>query len=357
MENMALVLDNVGTYARLDPQGMLTHIHNFPSLCRQAWELAKTFKLPEDIAKVNKVVILGMGGSAIGGDLVGSLLMKESRAPVLACRDYELPGYIDADTLVIASSYSGQTEETLSAFRQALDTPAKKLAITTGGELKKLCLEQRIPVLSFDYKSQPRAALPFSFFILLGLLQQAGIAKDYSNEIDATITELGRTASRINENVPFSQNMAKAIAGKLYGRLAVIYGSEFTTEVAHRWKTQLNENSKCTAFYEFLSELNHNSVVGYAFPADLPRNMQVIFLDSTFLHKRNRLRIEITQQLLDKAGIPYVRLEGEGNSHLSHMMTLVLMGEYVSCYLAALYEVDPTEIQAINFLKNSLAAR
>jgi glucose/mannose-6-phosphate isomerase len=357
MENPALTLDDTAIYSKLDSQGMLTHIHNFPLLCQEAWELAQTFKLSEDISKVNKIVILGMGGSAIGGDLVGSLLMKESRVPILVCRDYDLPGYVDAETLVIASSYSGQTEETLTSFRQALNTPAKILAITTGGELKTLCLDRHVPVFTFSYKSQPRAALPFSFFILLGLLKNAGIVKNLSNEIASSILQLNRTASKINENVPFVQNTAKAIAGKLHGHLAAIYGAEFTTEVAHRWKTQLNENSKSTAFYEFLSELNHNSVVGYAFPANLPRNMQVIFLDSIFLHKRIRLRIDITQQLLDKAGIPYYRLQGEGDSPLSQMMTLILMGEYVSYYLAILNQADPTTIQAIDYLKNSLAVQ
>lgn len=357
LESENINLDDLQVYGRIDPDGMLNHIHNFPQMCEQAWEMTQGFKPPADYSRIKKIMVLGMGGSAIGGDLVGSLALNEASVPVLVCRDYILPQFVDADTLVIASSYSGLTEETLSSFEQAFDTPAKKLAITTGGKLKNLCETMEVPVFTFNYRSQPRAALPFSFFILLGILQNLKILSDKPVDISETFSNLKSLAAKINEKVPLEINPAKSLARKLQGRLPVIYGAGITGEVAHRWKTQLNENSKTTAFYEVFSELNHNSIVGYSFPEELVRQAMVVMLDSDLLHERIRLRYGITQQLLDLAGIYYQVVKGEGQSPLSQMMTLVLLGDYVSYYLAVLNQVNPTSIQAIDFLKNSLANR
>jgi glucose/mannose-6-phosphate isomerase len=349
-------LDNPQTYRQYDPDDMLVHIRNFPRLCEQAWQLSQGFHLPEDYQKVKKIVILGMGGSAIGGDLIAGLAINEAAAPVAVCRDYFLPQYVDEETLVIANSYSGMTEETLSAFEQACRTPAKKLAITTGGKLKSLCESLDVPVFTIDYKSSPRAALPFSFFLLLGLLQNLKVFQDKSVEVTAAIKDLHALASKIAENVPSKSNAAKALAVKLNGRLPVIYGAGITGAVAQRWKTQLNENSKTMAFYEIFSELNHNSIMGYQLP-EMIKQCMVVMLDSELLHERIRLRYEITQTLLKQAGIPFQVLKAEGTTPLSHMMGLVFVGDYVSYYLAMLNGIDPTHIKSINFLKNSLAGK
>jgi len=334
---------------------MLTCLHEVPELCRQAWRLAMEFPLPQDYSGVNKVVVLGMGGSAIGGDLVGSLAADEASLPVLVHRGYNLPAFVDGDTLVIASSHSGMTEETLSAFEQALATPARKLVITTGGRLSSLAQEKGIPVFAFDYKSQPRAALPFGFLAVLGILQQLGVVSDKSGDVAETIRVLQGLAARIDESVPLAANPAKQLASALHNRLAVIYGGGILAEVAHRWKTQLNENSKAWAFFEVFPELNHNAVVGYRFPPEMAGQATVVLLRSPALHPRIRLRYDITCRLLEQANISYQVVDGEGNSHLSQMMSLVLLGDYVSYYLAVLYGVDPTPVKTIAFLKQQLA--
>lgn len=350
-------LDDLAVYPRLDPEGMLTHIHNFPQLCEQAWRMVPNFNLPGDYSRVNKVVVLGMGGSAIGGDLVRSLVENESRTQIVVCRDYDLPKWVDAETLVIASSYSGMTEETLSAFEQALDTPAKKLAVTAGGRLKAFQETRGVPIISYEYKSQPRAALPFSFFVILGILQKLNLIQDKSRDVVETLANVNGTAARINEKVPSMRNPAKELARNLYGRLAVIYGAGITAEVAHRWKTQINENSKAMAFYEIFPELDHNSVVGYSLPEELTRQSLVIMLDSNLLHERVKLRYEITQKLLEQAGIYYQVLQGEEGCAMSQMLSLVLFGDYVSYYLGLLNQVDPTPVKPIDFLKDNLAKR
>jgi len=354
-DNHMVYLDDPQIYRQFDTAGMLTHIRNFPQLCRRAWQMGLEFKLPDEYQTVKKIIILGMGGSAIGGDLVASLAVNQSTVSVQVCREYLLPQHVDENTLVIASSYSGMTEETLSAFQQSFNTPALKLAITTGGKLQSLCQSMAVPCFTFDYKASPRAALPFSFFILLGLLQNLGFLSEKKADVAETFTVLEDLNPKIQSTCPLSANPAKSLAQKLYGRLPVIYGSGITAEVAHRWKTQINENSKIMCFYEVFSELNHNAVVGYRFPENLMLKTLVVMLDSDLLHARIRLRYAITRTLLEKAGIQYQVLQGQGRSALSQMMSLILFGDYVSYYLAILNQADPTEVKSIDFLKNSLA--
>lgn len=348
-------LDDPQVFRQYDPEGMLAHLHDMPQLCREAWQLAMNFALPQDYSIIDKVVILGMGGSAIGGDLAASLASSEAKLPIIVCRGYELPAFTNADTLVIASSYSGNTEETLSAFNQALKTQAKKLAITTGGKLKAIAQEKGIPIFTFDYKAQPRAALPYSFMPILCFLQRLGFIGDKSQDITETIAVLQRLSSSLNETTPHPQNPAKELACRLRNHLPLVYGAGITSEVAHRWKTQFNENSKAWAFHEVFPELNHNAVVGYQFPHELATKIVVVLLRSALLPKRIQLRYQITCQLLEQAGVSYHILDGQGQSPLSQIMSLVFFGDYVSYYLAMLYKIDPSPVKAIDFLKKQLA--
>jgi glucose/mannose-6-phosphate isomerase len=197
-------LDDLALYRRLDPSGMLGHLHQFPGQCRLAWEKTLEFELPREYGLVNKVVILGMGGSAIGGDLVCRLALAESRVPVWVNRDYGLPPFVDGETLVIASSYSGNTEETLSAFAAALQTPARKLAITAGGKLKQMADKEGIPVFGIDYKAPPRAAFPHSFVPLVGIFQRLGLLDDRSADLDKALKALERLAGELVETSPLA---------------------------------------------------------------------------------------------------------------------------------------------------------
>ena len=347
-------LDDPQVFKQYDPEGMLDRIHEMPQLCQQAWQMAMNFNLPQDYSEVSKVVILGMGGSAIGADLVSNLVASEAKLPILVHRDYNLPAFIDSKTLVIASSYSGMTEETLSSFEQALETDSKKLVITTGGKLKIMAEERNVPVFSFNYKAQPRAALAFSFLPILGFLQRLGFISDKSADVAETVEVLQKLSHRINEGVLLSQNPAKQLAQKLYGHLPIIYGAGIVSEVAHRWKTQLNENSKAWAFYEAFPELNHNAVVGYQFPPELANKIVVVLLRSASLPRRIQLRYQVTCQLLDQAKVSYQIVDGEGTSPLSQIMSLVLFGDYTSYYLAILYKIDPSSVEAIDYLKEQL---
>jgi glucose/mannose-6-phosphate isomerase len=348
-------LDDLPLYRRLDPSGMLGHLHQFPTQCRLAWEKVLGFDLPREYRRVDKVVILGMGGSAIGGDLVRRLALAESRVPVWVNRDYGLPPFVDGDTLVIASSYSGNTEETLSAFTAALQTPARKLAITAGGRLKKLAEKEGIPVFTIDYQAPPRAAFPHGFIPLLGIFQRLGLLGDKSADLEKALEVLNKLAGELVETTPLAANPAKRLAARLRGRLVVIYGGELLSEVARRWKTQLNENGKAWAFFELFPELNHNAVAGYDFPPEFKDKIFVVLLYSHLLSPRCRLHYEATAELLAKSGISHELVEAVGDTALAQVMGLVFLGDYVSFYLAMLNETDPTALAAVDFVKGYLA--
>jgi glucose/mannose-6-phosphate isomerase len=348
-------LDNASVYRQFDKSGMLDHLHGFPEQCQKAWENILRFEVPTEYTKISKVVILGMGGSAIGGDIVRRLALVESKVPVWVHRDYSLPAFVDANTLVIASSYSGNTEETLSAFTEALGTRCKKLVITSGGKLKQLAEQESIPTFVIDYQAPPRAAFPHSFIPLMGIFEKLGLFGDKSADLQEAVDILTKLSGNLMETKPLVSNPAKQLAAKLWGHVAVIYGAEILSEVAQRWKTEFNENSKAWAFFESFPELNHNAVVGYEFPFEAKERIFVLMLRSSSLRPRNFLRYEVTSNLLAKAGIAYEFAEARGKSALAQVMSLILLGDYVSFYLAMLNEVDSTSTDAVNFVKLYLA--
>ncbi len=345
-------LDDPKVHIDLDPSNMRKCIRELPEHCLKAWHNGLAFKLPADYGRVNKVVISGMGGSAIGADLVASL---ESKVPVIVCREYEIPPFVDGNTLFIASSYSGCTEETLSAFHDAIKTPSMKLVMTTGGTLKEMAVQVGIPVYTIDYKAPPRTALAHSFMPLLAILCRLGLISDKSQDVEEMGRVIGDLQSEIHEKVPLVSNPAKQLAVELRGKLGVIYGAGFLTQVARRWKTQINENSKAFAFCETLPEMNHNAVVGYEFPEEIKDRLLVIMLRSQSLHERTLLRCRITADLLSNARVAHRTVEGKGASALSQMMSLVLFGDWVSYYLALLNETDPLPVKVIDQLKKRLA--
>jgi glucose/mannose-6-phosphate isomerase len=347
-------LDNASAYRQFDKSGMLDHLHGFPEQCQKAWEKVLKFKLPRQYAKTSNVVIAGMGGSAIGGDIVRRLAMAESNVPVWVHRDYGLPAFVDENTLVIASSYSGNTEETLSAFTKALGTRSKKLVITSGGKLKHLAEQKGIPALVIDYQAAPRAALPHSFVSLVGIFQKLGLLADKSADLQEALNILRKLSRDLIETRPLAYNPAKQLATKLRGRVAVIYGAEMLSEAAQRWKGEFNENSKAWAFFESFPELNHNAVVGYEFPPEAKERIHVLLLRSSSFHPRNLLRYDVTAKLLAEAGITYEFVEARGKTTLAQVLSLVLLGDYASFYLSMLNEVDPTSTDAIDFVKQYL---
>lgn len=348
-------LDNRTLFHEIDPDDMLARIAELPQQCRDAWANVQSLELPPEYRQVEKVVILGMGGSAIGGDLLRALVEPECALPIVTNRDYTVPAFVNAETLVIASSYSGNTEETLAAFEVARKRSAALLAITTDGKLARRARELGVPLLTFRYQSQPRAALGYSLVSLIGIMQKLGFIGDKAADLEEAVVVMEVLQGEIRETVPLARNPAKQLAKRLFGHLPVIYGAGHLAEVAHRWKTQFNENAKAWSFFEQLPELNHNAVVGYQFPDELAERILVVMLTSSLDHPRNKTRFQVTQEILAKRGIAYEVVEARGEGPLAQMLSAIHFGDYVSYYLAMLYEVDPSPVKVINYLKERLA--
>ena len=349
-------LDDHARFGELDPSNMLERIGELPQQCRAAWVLAQGLELPPAYEAVRHIAILGMGGSAIGGALLQGLVDGECAVPITIVRGYTLPAFIRGpDYLTIGCSYSGNTEETLSAFGEALERDVLPAVVTTGGKLAALAQEKGIPLLRFDYQSQPRAALGYSFILLLGFFCRLGLVRDYSADLEEAARVMEEWQVEIGPEIPTERNAAKSLAGRLADRLPVVYGAGFLAAVANRWKTQFNENSKHWSFFEVLPELNHNAVVGFGIPQAVREQAVVLMLRSSLDHPRVQVRWDATQELLLREGVVTETLQGRGESHLAHMLSLIHFSDYVSFYLGLLNGVDPTPVETIAFLKRRLA--
>jgi glucose/mannose-6-phosphate isomerase len=349
-------LDTSERFAALDPKGMLSCIRDLPWQCEDGWAKVHQLAIPETYGHVDEVVILGMGGSGIGGDLLRGLLLPECRVPIIVHRDYGLPAHVGEHSLVIACSYSGNTEETLLGFGQAVERGARVVSVTTGGELARRSTELGVPVCRYEYETQPRAALGYSLAIPLGILEMAGLIGHQSEDVAESVAVMRAWQEEIKETVPVAENPAKMLATQLYGRLPVIYGAEHLSEVTRRWKGQFNENSKSWAVFDVLPELNHNTVAGYALPGELAELATVLMLTSEQYHPRVQLRFDITRELLQQNGFAWKVIEARGRSMLAQMLSVIGFGDYVSYYLAMLNDVDPWSIGNIDLVKRRLEA-
>jgi glucose/mannose-6-phosphate isomerase len=348
-------LDDLTTMQKFDRNGMLDHVGALAHQCQNAWALTRQLKLPTRHLRAKKVLIAGMGGSAIGGDLATAVAADKSPLPILVHRDYDLPAHVDRETLVIASSYSGNTEETLSAFKTAHARGCPLVAVTTGGILARLANEWNAPCISFDYRSQPRAALGYLFVSLLGILQALGVTGDLEADMEEALAVLETQNLSLAPDVPQTQNRAKQLAGELAGRIPVVIGVGSLIPVARRWKTQLNENSKSWAYFEPLPEMNHNAVSGIHFPVEMAERLRILFLSGSGIHARSQLRIDLSQQILGDQGVVCCPVPIQGEAKLAQILAAVQLGDYVSCYLALLFGADPTAIDDIMLLKQRMS--
>lgn len=349
-------LDDLDRFRQLDTLNMLGEIDNLPDQLGYAYQLGLKYELP-DWKDFRQVVIAGMGGSAIGADLLASYCASLSPLPVSVHRDYGLPLYArGAETLVICSSHSGNTEETLEAFEAALKAECRVVAVCTGGELAKRAKDNGIPVWTFDHAGQPRAAVGFSFGLLLALFQRLGLIPDQTEAIDDAVASMKRSQQHLKADIPAAKNPAKRYAGQLMGRWVTLMGSGLLSVVARRWKGQINEIAKAGANFEFLPEADHNTLAGTMNPQEtLNAHTMTIFLCAPSDHPRNRLRADLTRKAFMLEGMNTDFIEARGESALAHIWTTILFGDYMSYYLAMGYGVDPTPIQALVDFKKAMA--
>jgi glucose/mannose-6-phosphate isomerase len=352
------VLENVDKIRSLDPQNMYNHIFDFPEQMARALNIGISWNINKgQFLDVKNIVVIGMGGSAIGGDLARSFLHGRLQIPFQVCRHYKLPEFVDDETLVVASSYSGNTEETLSALDDALDRKAMIAAISTGGMLADVCKLNEIPLATLPSGMQPRAALGYSFVPLVMLLEKVGLLTGMADVISRTIEKLKIYRQEYIEGSLIKGNLAKTLATKLQGKIVVIYsGPTLTDTAAIRWKGQICENAKMLAFANHFAEFNHNELVGWS---DLVHaysdNLKVVILRDRDDHPQIKKRMDIVKPLIEDTGTEVIEVESRGTSELERMFSLIQIGDFVSYYLAILEKQDPTPVVAIEMLKAALA--
>lgn len=341
-------------FPSIDKQNMLAEIEGLPGQLTEAWQLGKEFELPH-VENMRTIVLAGMGGSAIGGDLFSAYCENFCKLQIYVHRNYDLPRWVRGDDcLVITSSHSGNTEEVLSAFNTAIERKCHIVAITTGGKLAEKAKSAKVPLWQFKHEGQPRAAVGYSFGLLLSLGFQMGIISDPSPEINATVEIMKEQQACLRAEIPVRSNPAKRLAGQMAGRIVSVYGADFLSPVARRWKTQLNELAKAWSQYDYLPEANHNAIAGTLNPAGEMNKMLAVFLFGSLQLPRNRERLKLHRESYMLEGINTDAYEAQGDTRLAQMWTSIHFGDYLSYYLAMLYDADPTAIETITWLKKAL---
>jgi len=348
-------LNDVEVFRRLDSANMLAHIEGLPDQLQRAWEQGSNLPLPiwQD---VRQVVVAGVGGSAIGADLLKSYIQPLCRVPFVIHRDYGLPAWAHGEqTLLIASSHSGNTEETISACMSAADAGCRILAVSTGGKLSELGRQFDAPVWNFNHQGQPRTAVGYSFGLLLAAITRLGLIPNLADEVEDAVRAMKAQQIHLRAESPDVQNPAKRYAGQLVNRWVAVIGAEILVPVARRWKGQISEVAKAWGQFEDIPEVDHNTLAGILNPETLLSNLVTIFLRAAHTHPRNQQRIELTKQTFMLQGIGTDFYDAQGETRLANQWTALHFGDYVSYYLAMAYGVDPTPIESIMAFKRQLA--
>ena len=350
----AVTLDDPATLTRIDPDGMLGRVADLPGQLVQAQRVAAGVELGARHTDVDAIVVLAMGGSAIGAELVAAVAGDRLRVPLVVHRDYGLPAGVTERTLVIASSHSGETAETLSGFAAARRRKAPIAVITTGGRLAADASAASMPLLRYQLDGQPRAAIGFGVGLIHELLSRAGLIAD-PDEIDPAVSALEELLARLGPSVETDANPAKRLAWSLFGRIPIVYGHGPMAAVAHRWKTQFNENAKAWAAWEPMPEANHNAIEGSLNPREVGDALYVVQLRDPGEPEELAARYRVVEELLGERATNRSEVWAEGPSPLARALTTVAYGDLVSVYLAILYQTDPTPVTLLSMLKERLA--
>jgi glucose/mannose-6-phosphate isomerase len=350
----AVTLDSTETLRRIDPDDMLGRVAELPRQLSQARRVAAAVTLDDRLKEVDAVVVLAMGGSAIGAELVAAAAGERLRVPLMVHRDYGLPPGVNDRTLIIAASHSGETAETLSGFAAARERGLPMAVITTGGRLAAQATRDGLPLLEYRLAGQPRAAIGFGVGLVHELLSRLGLIRE-PDQIGPAVAALEELLERSAPSVETDANPAKQLAWSLFGRIPVIYGHGPMAAVAHRWKTQLNENAKAWAAWEPMPEANHNAIEGSLNPRELSDALYVVQLRDHDEPQELAARYNVVEELLGERATNRSEVWAEGPSPLGRILTTVAFGDLMSVYLAILYQTDPTPVTLLSMLKERLA--
>jgi glucose/mannose-6-phosphate isomerase len=337
-----------------DPSGQLADVLALPEHLRDAvWRVESA--IMEDFDTPAGMVVAGMGGSAIGGALARAALGDHASRPIFVTRAYGLPAWTTPDTMVLCASYSGETEETLACYESAGLLGAKRTVVTTGGRLAEMAREDGVPVIPLPGGFQPRAAVAYMIVAALEVAALCGAGTRLTPEIDVAASHIEQLVAEWGPEAP-EDSLAKEVARGLHGNTPVIAGAGLTNPIAYRWKTQINENAKQPAFWHELPELDHNEITGWEGAGEVGR-FAAVFLDDSDAHPRVKERMELTERLIAGNATVSYKLETRGETAIERVISLVLLGDLVSIYLATLRGVDPGPVRLIEELKAALAER
>ncbi len=340
--------------ARVDLSDQLGAVLTLPEHLRDAlWRVESAIMNEWDTP--GGLVVAGMGGSAIGGLLARAALGDHASRPIFVTRAYGLPPWTTPETTVLCASYSGNTEETLACYESAAALGAQRVVVTTGGRLAELARADRIPVIPLPGGFQPRAAVAYMTVAALEVAALCGAGPRLTSEIDVAASHAEQLVAEWGPDAP-DDSLAKEVARALLGSAPVIAGAGLTAPIAYRWKTQINENAKLPCFAHELPELDHNELVGWEGAPDVGR-FAAVFLDDSDAHPRVKARMELTEKLIADSATACLHLETRGQTTIERVMSLVLLGDLVSLYLAVLRGVDPGPVKVIEQLKSELATR
>ena len=338
--------------AALDCAGQLGDILGLPDQLRDAlWRVESAAIEPRDAP--GGLIVAGMGGSAIGGALARAALGDRASRPIMVVRGYALPAWTTPDTAVLCSSYSGNTEETLAVYEAAGALGARRIVATTGGRLADAARADTVPVIPLPGGFQPRVAVAYSLVIALEVAGLCGAGERLHAEIDVAAAHAERLVELWGPDAA-DDSLAKELARNLHGTVAQVAGAGLTAPIAYRWKTQINENAKLPCFAGELPEIDHNEIEGWTGAAGLGR-FSAVFLDDSDLHPRIRQRIELTRGLIASHAAATYRIDSVGETRIERLVSLVLLGDLVSLYLAVVRGVDPTPVELLERLKGELA--
>lgn len=341
-ENFSLPED----YHKFDPENMRQAILEIPMQAEQGYKLVEAFDLSKVKGKYASIIIIGMGGSSIAGLLLQTYLFDE-KLHIYVIQDYSLPNWVDKHTLVMACSYSGNTEETLSTFKEARRRGCKVIAITTGGKLEEYAKVSRTPIITlpkFPTGFQPRAAMAIEFFAMLRILERLRLVESRAREVLRLKNDLKLQLQTLEKN-------AIVLSEKLINKTPIIYTSKRFEAVGYRWKCQFNENSKVMAFNNVFSEMNHNEIEGFE---NVRGDYHAILLKFDEDHRRIQKRMSLMKEIMLRKGVSDTEIGIRGPSLLSKMFSAIILGDLTSYYLALRLRTNPSEIRLIEDFKKKL---
>ena len=353
------ILDEPQKLGKLDPDGMLQKVLDLPFHAQDARYRVLNHPPRLNPKGIRNVVLSGLGGSAIGGDILRTLVWKTASFSMTVNRHYTLPGWVSKDTLVVCSSYSGNTEETLSVFQQAKSRKVPILVLSSGGKLLAWARQSKLPYCEVPRGLPPRAAFGYSFFTLLTALECLKLLPSFEGDFQETLGLLMHLSRDYGLLSPLKRNPAKQAAFFLKDRLPVIYaGQDHMDSVGMRWKCQFNENSKQVALLNVIPEMNHNEVLGFTYPEPLTKKMAVVLLRHPQEdHPQIRRRFDILKGILNSKTGGVLEAKAQGGSILAQMMSAIFLGDFASVYLAYLKGIDPTPIRLIDEFKQRLGRK